>query len=354
MNEMVNVERQYAADALQRAPGYVKGKTPERLDDISFDDELELMYGRKWGCPSKIGKLHTVLLSRPSTAEMNTVTCEDPVYFLYNGKHGVPGFGFPEGPEDFPDLALMRKQHDGYAKVLQENGVEIIYANLPDRMAGIYLPYRGAGYPPPLMLRNGCVIGRSALAWKRGQEAIWMRKMVEIGVPILYTITGRGIWEGRIDWLDPHHCLLGVGHRGNMDGFRQLEWILKESGVKEVIPVQLPSIFKTHLDICFTMVAERLALCYTPIFPYDTLKYIERKGVRIIDIPKDEMRYVPANAFPLEPGRVVIPKGPEKTIKMLNQAGVQTIEIDISESLKLGAGPDCMTLALIREEGPYL
>jgi arginine deiminase len=102
------------------------------------------------------------------------------------------------------------------------------------------------------------------------------------------------------------------------------------------------------------MVAERLALCYTPIFPYDTLKYIERKGVRIIDIPKEEMRYVPANAFPLEPGRVVIPKGPEKTIKMLNQAGVQTIEIDISESLKLGAGPDCMTLALIREEGPYL
>jgi hypothetical protein len=104
MNEMVNVERQYAADALQRAPGYVKGHPPERLDDISFDDELELMYGRKWGCPSKIGKLHTVLLSRPGAAEMNTVTCEDPVYFLYNGKHGVPGFGFPEGPEDFPEL----------------------------------------------------------------------------------------------------------------------------------------------------------------------------------------------------------------------------------------------------------
>jgi N-dimethylarginine dimethylaminohydrolase len=354
MNEMANIERQYAADALQRAPGYAKGKTPERLDHISFDDELELMYGRKWGCPSKIGKLHTVLLSRPGAAEMNTVTCEDPVYFLYNGKYGVPGFGFPEDPEDFPDLALMRKQHDNYAKVLQDNGVEIIYANLPERMAGIYLPYRGAGYPPPLMLRNGCVIGRSALAWKRGQEAIWMRKMVEIGVPILYTITGHGIWEGRIDWLDPQHCLLGVGHRGNMDGFRQLEWILKESGVKEVLPVQLPSVFKTHLDICFTMVAEKLALCYTPIFPYDTLKYIEGKGVRIIDIPKEEMRYVPANAFPLEPGKVVIPKGPTKTIKMLHEAGVQTIEIGISESLKLGAGPDCMTLALIREEGPYL
>ena len=27
--------------------------------------------------------------------------------------------------------------------------------------------------------------------------------MVEIGLPILYTITGHGIWEGRIDWLDP-------------------------------------------------------------------------------------------------------------------------------------------------------
>ena len=42
----------------------------------------------------------------------------------------------------FPILrrVLMQKQHDGYAQVLRDNGVEIIYADLPDRLAGIYLP----------------------------------------------------------------------------------------------------------------------------------------------------------------------------------------------------------------------
>lgn len=351
---MNDVSPQWAKDALSRAPGYKPGQTPERLDHISFDDELEMMWGRKWGCPSKIGKVHTVLLSRPGTEEVNDITRQDPVYFLYNGKHGVPGFGFPEDESDFPDLKLMRKQHDAYAQVLRDNGVEIIYAEFQDKMSGIYLPYRGAGYPPPLMLRNGCVIGRSALAWKRGQERIWMKKMVEIGVPILYTITGHGIWEGRIDWLDPKHCLLNVGHRGNMEGFRQLAWILKESGVEEVIPVHLPAIFKTHLDVAFTMVGEKLALSYTPIMPYDVLKYVESKGVRIIDVPKEEMRYIPPNAFPLEPGKIIMAKGATKTAAALRQAGVTVIEIDISESIKLGAGPDCMTIALIREEGPYL
>lgn len=337
-----------------KAPGFEPRRPPRRLDDIVFEDELERIWGRKWGSPSKIGRVHTVLVSRPGSAEINQATGDYPEYFLYAGKAGVPGFGVASGPDELPDLALMQAQHDAYVQVLRDCGVEVIYADFPDKMMGAYLPYRGAGYPPALMSRTGCIIGRSALAWKRGQEAIWARKMIEIGVPILYTVNGSGIFEGRVDWLDSRHALLNVGHRANREGFRQMEWILKQDGAEEVLPVELPGNVLTHLDVVFTMVADRLALLYVPGLPYELLKLLESKGIELIEIPGEEVGHIPANAFPVEPGKVIMPAGSPRTRSMLESAGVSVIEVDLSESVKLGAGPDCMTLALIREKGPSL
>lgn len=351
MNDMV---RDWTSIDLKDVPGYVPDAPPARLDSLSFDDELEAVWGRRWGSPSKLGKVHTVLVSRPGKAEINDVTRKDTKYFLYCGRYGIPGFGYAESDGDLPDLDLMATQHDTYTQVLKDNGVEVIYADFPDQISGAYLPYRGAGYPAAFMIRNGCVIGRSALAWKRGQEAIWSRKMAELGIPILYTVHGNGIFEGRIDWVDPKHALLNVGHRANMDGFRQMEFILKQSGVEEVIPVMLPGRVLTHLDCVFSMVDRGLALVHTPVFPYETLRLLESWGVRFIDVPESEACTGVMNCFPLEPGRIVAPQGATQTVNALREAGVEVIEVNISESLKLGAGPDCMTLSLIREEGPYL
>ena len=34
---------------LERIPGYEPGKPAHRMDDVTFMDELELMWGRRWG-----------------------------------------------------------------------------------------------------------------------------------------------------------------------------------------------------------------------------------------------------------------------------------------------------------------
>lgn len=350
----MNFNLDWSTLRLQNAPKYRANAYPERLDDISFDDELEKVWGRRWGCRSKIGKVTTVLCSRPGRAEINDITKQDPKYFLYCGKFGIPGFGDAETEADLPDLKLMRSQHEAYTAVLEKNGVEIIFADFPEKMDGAYLPYRGAGYPPPLMIGNGCIIGRSALAWKRGQEAIWTKKVAEIGLPILYTVHGNGIFEGRMDWLDPFHVLLNVGHRGNMEGFRQVEHIMRMNGVREVVPVFLPEHVLTHLDCVFSMVAPNLAITYRKVMPYETLKQLEKWNIELINVPDDEVSTGIINCFALEPGRIIAPKGATKMIKELEKRGVEVIEVNVSESLKLGAGPDCMTLSLIREDGPLL
>ncbi len=350
----MNYNLDWNALQLEKAPLYRPNAYPERLDSITFDDEIEKVWGRRWGARSKIGKIHTVLCSRPGRAEINQVTKQDPKYFLYCGKYGIPGFGDAESDDDLPNLKLMAEQHEAYTDTLKRNGVEIIFADFPDKMDGAYLPYRGAGYPPPLMIGNGCIIGRSALAWKRGQEAIWTKKVAEIGLPIIYTVHGSGIFEGRMDWLDPYHILLNVGHRGNMEGFRQVETILKMNGVRHVVPVFLPEYVLTHLDCVFSMVAANLAVTYRKVMPYETLKQLEAWNIELINVPDDEVGTGIINCFPLEPGRIIAPRGAKKTVHELERHGVEVIEVNVSESLKLGAGPDCMTLALIRDDGPLL
>lgn len=338
-----------------KVPDYKPHQPPRRLDHLGFEDEKELVWGRPWGANSKIGKLHCALVSSPGPEEIGEVTATDPEYFLYCGRAGVPGLGVAQSPEDLPDLELMRTQHAAYVQTLRDEGVEVVLANLPPRLHTAYgLPYRGAGYPPAFMVRDGCVIGRSALAWKRGQESIWARKMSELGVPILFTITGSGILEGRVDWIDSHHACLNVGHRGNREGFRQMEWLLHEQGTECVIPVELPGNILTHLDVVFTMVAPKLALVYPPGLPFEFMRLLESLGVGLVEIPGDEIGHGPGNAFPLEPGRVIMPLGAPETKRQMRASGVEIVEVDVSESLKLGAGPDCMTLSLIREPGPSL
>src|SRR5258706_11819258 len=116
----------------------------------------------------------------------------------------------------------------------------------------------------------------------------------------------------------------------------------------------LPCRVKTHLDCVFTMVAERLALIHSPVLPYELVKTLQDRGLRFIDVPDDEVGKGIINCFPLEPGRIIAATGATKTIAALRAAGGEVIEINLSESLKLWAGPDCMTISLIPEEGPYL
>jgi hypothetical protein len=64
-----------------KIPGYVKGQPPDRelFRKISFMDELEAMWGRKWGAQSKVGKLRYALVSPPSDNEESEEILEDPV-----------------------------------------------------------------------------------------------------------------------------------------------------------------------------------------------------------------------------------------------------------------------------------
>ncbi len=78
-------------------------------------------------------------------------------------------------------------------------------------------------------------------------------------------------------------------------------------------------------------------------------------GFRIIEVPPDEHRlYCPANLVILEPGKVIMPAQAKETIRRVREAGVTVLELDTTGIMAGTNGIRCVTMHLVRDEGPGL
>jgi hypothetical protein len=68
---------------LERYPDYVPGKPAQAhlLERVSYQDEVEKIWGRKWGSQG-IGRLRQTVLSMPTEHEQSPLWERAPGYFL--------------------------------------------------------------------------------------------------------------------------------------------------------------------------------------------------------------------------------------------------------------------------------
>src|ERR1700752_2423513 len=84
---------------LDNFPFYEEGKVPQYHKyhaNISYLDELELIWGKRWGAQG-IGRLREVAMVRPTETEVKKLYEEDFAFFVFNGTT--------------PSLALLQQQH---------------------------------------------------------------------------------------------------------------------------------------------------------------------------------------------------------------------------------------------------
>jgi len=333
-------------DLKKLMPFYEAGKPPKPVD-IDFRDEVEKTTGRKWGAQG-LGKLRMVLVHRPG--EEALWGTEDPAYF-----------NLPEGQVN---LEKMQREHDEFVEVLKKEGTEVVYLNPKQPVLGTYgFPLRALTYTRGCWVINGgAIVSRSAMAYWRGAEMYWARSLIELGCPILNMIHGKGsIMEGsNLVWLDSNTALIAISLRGNLTGFNEAAQILQMAGV-EVHAAYLPGYLTErkwqvggssgyfHLDMVFDMADENLGVIYPGGVDYATIQYLEKRGINLIEVPDEELRNDAPNLLPLEPGKVIIPAGSPKTTRELRKEGVDIIELDMSEYVKGGGGPTCITMPLIRD-----
>ena len=336
---------------LEQLPWFEPGKPLRNwmLDEIDFYDEVEQIWGRKWGAEG-IGKLREVPVSRPTENETRSEYAREWQYY-YSSSSGNA------------DLGRLQAQFDEYYDALASNGVRVNYVEPPVPAIGAYgylknlVTLAGGG----LVVRGGAIVHRMGLgSWQRGREVIWSKVLTALQVPIYLTVHGRGIAEpGAGRWLDSKTFVFNESVVANEEGLRQLRFVLDGLGI-ELITTHSPgwldtigegNIGTSHADMFVMVPDERVAVVAPHLVDYGFIRELHRRDFTVIDVPPEEYWDLAVNAVTLEPGKVIMNTGSPTVVGALERAGVEVVEVDFSESQRFAiAGLHCATLELVRDQ----
>ena len=284
-----------------------------------------------YGAQSMVEPLRRVLVKCPDEAFASA----DPERWNYTSR---------------PDLDDARREHDALVEILRGSGAEVIDhpEPQPERADAIFV------FDPVIVTEQGAVVLRMGKALRRGEEAALARRLQEIGVPILGELDGEALAEGGdLLWLDPQTLAVGQGFRTNAEGLRQLREILAGIGV-EVLPVELPYFTGPaaclHLLSLISLVDHDLAVVYPPLLSVPFWQALRDRGVRLVEVPAEELPTMGPNVLALAPGRCLMLEGNPVTRRRLEEAGCEVLTYRGREiSLKAEGGPTCLTRPIWRD-----
>jgi N-dimethylarginine dimethylaminohydrolase len=202
-----------------------------------------------------------------------------------------------------------------------------------------------------MMTPEGAIITRPASTVRAGEERFVAEALGRAGVPILMSVHGNATFESDdCNWDNDDLCFLAEGLRTNTEGANQVERMLKEIGVKEVIRVQLPW-GAMHLDGMLNFADRDLAIVWPRQTPFPIVRTLQERGFRILEVVDAAAAHeqLPLNFVALEPGKILMPTGGDQMRERYEQAGVECVQVDISELIKAGGGIHCMTGFLKRD-----
>lgn len=303
-----------------------------------FLDELEAVWGHRWGASDEVGPLERVMVREPGDelARIRADAWDERAQALVD----------PDGmwywtDREPPDLERVAAQHAGLVEALRREGVEVVVAPpLGGRFVkSVYVR------DPLVTVPGGAIIGRTAVRMRRGEEADVTRRVASEGMPILATIMGSGTLEGgSFVKLRPGLAALGTSIRCNEQGAAQLKAELARQGW-ELLTVPLPG-YTIHLDLHLAMVDVDKAIVRPAGLPFWFLQTLEELGIDAIQPHPDEAWS--ANLLCLRPSRVLMADGSPRTAEALASAGVEVITVKYDELHKNGGGIHCSTIELVR------
>ncbi|MGH6690718.1 MAG: dimethylarginine dimethylaminohydrolase family protein, partial [Gammaproteobacteria bacterium] len=248
-----------------------------------------------------------------------------------------------------PDAGRAIEQYDAFVELVAASGarVEDCRDAAGLTLDAIYVRDASIVTPKGLVL---CHMGKPA---RQGEPAAQGRAYGALGLPVIGAIDAPGLLEGGdVVWFDDRRVAVGRGYRTNDDGIRQLRRLLGD-GV-EVVVVPLPhhrgpgDVF--HLMSILSPVDEDLAVVYSPLLPVPFRQWLLARGLRLVEVPDEELESIGVNVLAIAPRRCVMLDGNPRTRARLEAAGAQVAVYDGSEiSLKGGGGPTCLTRPLDRE-----
>jgi N-dimethylarginine dimethylaminohydrolase len=294
----------------------------------SMSDDL----GSIWadcGVTSECGTLRTVVMRRPGP-EIDDVP--DYRAALWLGEI---------------DPIRAREQHDAFVAFYRSHGVAVHFID----EAPLDKPNAFFCRDHFCMTPTCAVIARMASHSRAGEERYSAAALAKIGVPIVHTVHGDGLFEGA-DVVVANEDLVFVGHgmRTNKSGAEQVADAFRRVGIPQVEIVQIPY-GCGHIDGTLNIVDRDLAMVYPTQLSWVVYETLKHHGFRFIDLPDayEAQTGMAINVVPLAPGVIVAPEGHAITKALLERHGVEVYEVEVDELMKGGGSVHCMTGVVSRE-----
>lgn len=239
------------------------------------------------------------------------------------------------------DVPTMLKEHEMFVEAYKKAGVEVEFLE-PDEERPNSVFARDFGG----CVKEGYIMGRFKLDMRYKEHIDYKKRMEELGIPMIGEVK-EGLFEGGdFMFMNEHWVAVGMADRTNEAGLGEIKKILEPLGY-EVTGVP-PKKEYLHLDMCFNLVDDHLAVSYRQGLPEEFRKLLAERNIEIIDVPEEAIYLHGCNLQALGEHRVMSLKQNERVNEKLAAKGMEVIELDITEILKAGGGPHCMTFPLLR------
>jgi N-dimethylarginine dimethylaminohydrolase len=275
-----------------------------------------------------------------STGRLRRVLLCPPTYFDFRPINEITRKVLADG--EHADRDVVRREHEGFAQAYRDAGVEVVMMDPdPDLPYMVYARDFGA------CLAEGVLLGSFREPVRQGEGMRYESKLRELGVPVIGRVD-RGFFEGGDFWfLDEATIAHGVVARSDWEGVRTAARILEPLGYA-VVGVQLAS-RNLHLDMAFNIVAPGVAVCATEQMPEFFLRMLRKRGFDLIEVPSEGVFLHHCNLQALGEGRVLTFAGNTSVNARLQALGLEVLTPELTQILKGGGGPHCMTFPLLRD-----
>ncbi|MTI67741.1 MAG: amidinotransferase [Firmicutes bacterium] len=249
-----------------------------------------------------------------------------------------------------PDYKKVLKEYESFEKIIKDNVENVFY--LPkDNNTGLDSIYT---HDTAKITKKGAIYFNMGKPLRRGEPNTTRKYLESLGIPTLGFIQGDGRMEGGdVVWLDEKTVAIGRGYRTNYEGIRQFKELVKDF-IDEIIVVPLPHAEGKdeclHLMSLISMVDKDLAVVYSRYMPVFFREYLQKRGIKLLEVNEKEYEYLGSNVLALAPRKCLLIKGNPNIKEKLTKFKVKVYEYEGYDLSYLGTGgPTCLTMPLHRE-----
>jgi N-dimethylarginine dimethylaminohydrolase len=241
------------------------------------------------------------------------------------------------------DVAEALREHDEMVTVFHDMGTETVFIETDLRF-----PFQAYTRDLGVATARGMLMGQFTLKRRRGEHRLAINALVDHDIPVFRFVSEGRLEGGDIQYVEPGLMAIGCAGRSDPEGLRYFSEKVAPLLDLEVFPVYFNHNF-VHLDMVANIVGERLAVCCPEAAPHAYIRLLEDRNFTLIEIPPEDISRDAANVLALDERRIL--SFTENTVinQRLRALGLEVIEIKLTELLKIGGGPHCLTFPVERE-----